>query len=112
MSAEKQLAFRVAAPTGTHHLKPRQALAYEWVCNSDGGTTATDLGAYLHWAKGKHAIADTCRFCNSEGSSVLRSKALRPLVVYRRKRQRWEPRLRDPQPAPELAGDTFEDLFR
>jgi hypothetical protein len=75
----------------TPKLTPRQALAFQLVKVAPNGTTAEWLGAELHARKGKHPVAEPCQWCESEGLSVLRSKALRPLVI-RRRTGLWEPR--------------------
>jgi hypothetical protein len=95
----------------TPRLKPRQEAAWTYVKSRAGGCTAVELGSYLHALRGRHPDGETCLFCVSEGNSVLRSKALRPLVI-RRRTGRWEPRTPTKQPAAELPGETFEDLFR
>jgi len=75
----------------TPRLTPRQEWAWRIVCASAGGATAQEVGALLHSVKGKHWVTDPCEWCTSEGLSVLRSKALRPLVI-RRRTGLWEPR--------------------
>lgn len=64
-------------------LRPRQQQAHDYLAARSGGCDAEELGAYLHALKGRHADGVRCKFCRSEGSSVLRSKGLRPLVTYR-----------------------------
>jgi hypothetical protein len=73
-------------------LTARQESAWTYLRSRAGGCTTVELGAYLHALKGKHPDREPCLYCGSEALSVLRSKALRPLVIHRRKLGVWEPR--------------------
>lgn len=65
-------------------LSARQQLAYDYVQSHDG-VTADEVGAHLHAHRQPPHHPDTsrCDWCRSEGLSVLRSKAVKPLVTYR-----------------------------
>jgi hypothetical protein len=73
-------------------LTARQESAWTYLKSRAGGCTTVELGAYLHALRGKHPDSQPCLYCGSEALSVLRSKALRPLVIHRRTRGVWEPR--------------------
>lgn len=66
-------------------LTPRQQLAWDYVRSHDGVTT-DEVGAYLHAHKEKrpHSVDERCDFCAKDGRGVLTSKAVAPLVTYRR----------------------------
>lgn len=66
-------------------LTPRQQLAYQYLRDHDG-VTADEVGAWLHTHRDKkpHSVDERCDYCARDGLSVLRSKALTPLVTYRR----------------------------
>lgn len=96
-------------------LHERQQAGYDYV-RAHAPVTADEVGANQHARRGKHAADERCRYCAMEGKSILRSKALRPLVM-RRKDGTWVPR--DPKDAaatsPQLVGlpgESFEDIFR
>lgn len=63
-------------------LTARQQHAFDYVRERDG-VTADEVGAAWHAANGKHDAGSRCDFCARDGNSVLRSKALHPLVRYR-----------------------------
>jgi hypothetical protein len=88
VTVQRQLVEVAATP----RLTPRQARVWALVCKAPGGLTATEVGQLLHCDKEKHHADFTCQWCEAEGLSVLRSKALRPLVIRRRATGRWEPR--------------------
>lgn len=102
-----------------HGLTERQRAAWDLVRTTPGGVTADEVGASWHAHRGKHAEDQRCKFCAEEGASVLRSKALYPLVVRRRSGQ-WQPRnaadvhtAPEPRPEPtdaELAANPFAGL--
>lgn len=80
---------------GLRALTPRQQAAWDLVRQVPAGVTADKVGAYSHERRGKHPADQRCDWCETEGTSILRSKALGPLVI-RRRGGRWEPRnLRD-----------------
>jgi hypothetical protein len=87
VTAQRPLVEVAATPV----LTARQQAAWDLVRGTAGGCTAEEVGYHLHTLKGKHGVATTCTYCASEGLSVLRSKALRPLVI-RRRTGLWEPR--------------------
>lgn len=64
-------------------LTARQQAAVDYLAAHDG-VPADEIGAALHERRGKHDAGDRCGFCATEGRSVLKSKAVRPLVTYRR----------------------------
>lgn len=66
-------------------LTHRQQLAFDYVRERDG-VTVDEVGAFLHAHRDKrpHGVDARCDFCARDGSSVLRSVALKPLVTYRR----------------------------
>lgn len=84
-------------------LTARQQSAWDIVRLTAGGSTADEVGAAWHHARGKHNPDERCKFCAEEGASVLRSKALAPLVV-RRRGGRWEPR----DPADRVRGESAQ----
>jgi hypothetical protein len=75
-------------------LTARQESAWTYLKTRTGGCTAEELGQYLHARRGKHAADQLCDWngCHDEGMSVLKSVALKPLVIHRRTRGVWEPR--------------------
>jgi hypothetical protein len=73
-------------------LTGRQESAWTYLKTRAGGCTTVELGAYLHALKGRHPDGEPCLYCASEALSVLRSRALKPLVIHRRTRGVWEPR--------------------
>jgi hypothetical protein len=100
-------------------LTARQRTAYEYLA-AHNGVPVDELGAALHAARGKHGPADRCSWCGPEGLSVVRSKALRDLITYRRDPAGRLYLLRGGnRPAAsnasdqidELAGTTWEDAF-
>lgn len=100
-------------------LSPRQQAAYDYIRAHDG-VPADEIGAHWHEQRGKHAAGSRCEWCDADGRDVVRSKALRPLVTYRRTRDGNLYVLRDrstphsssagPQ-LDELPGESFEDIF-
>jgi hypothetical protein len=101
------------------HLTRLQAAAWQLLQTDPAGFTTDELGAALH----PHGPERRCRWCAPTGSRLLRSKALRPLVTYRRDDYRgrvYMPRDLHLRPQPEgdpyqlrgLPGETFEDIFR
>jgi hypothetical protein len=66
-------------------LTDRQQLAFDYV-RERNGVTADEVGAYLHSCKERrpHSIDDRCDYCARDGRGVLISKAVAPLVTYRR----------------------------
>lgn len=98
-------------------LTARQQTAYEYVAAHDG-VPADELGAHLHAVAGVHAAYARCQFCHATGREVCRSKALRPLVTYRRTRDGHLYLLRDRRRSSaavtqlaDLPGESFEDMF-
>lgn len=66
-------------------LTDRQQLAFDYIRAHDG-LTADEVGAFLHAHKEKrpHGVDQRCDFCARDGRGVLTSKAVAPLVTYRR----------------------------
>lgn len=94
-------------------LTPRQQAAWDLVRSTPGGVHAATVGANWHALTNRFDPA----YQREDGLSVLRSKALRPLVIRRKATGKWEPRNpndranRPSVQTSELAGDTWEDLF-
>jgi hypothetical protein len=79
-------------PTG-RPLRPRQQAVVDLVAGTPGGVTADEAGAMLHSLKAgrwAHGADERCVFCGRDGTAVLRSKAVAPLVVRRRVSGRYE----------------------
>lgn len=116
MTEQPQLFGPTTDPTA--ELTERQRHAYQQVCATPGGAGADEVGAAWHEHRGKHGRDDRCQWCAKDGASVLRSKALAPLVT-RRRGGSWQPRNRaDAASSPdqggqvvELPGTRFEDIF-
>jgi len=83
-----QIPLVTVAPTPLRGDRQRACWAY---IQANGGCTPDELGRHWHALKGKHGPETECAYCWEEGLSVLRSKALRPLVI-RRRTGLWEPR--------------------
>lgn len=84
----EQLDLGVAVPIrskGSKELTGRQQLAFDYV-RERGGVTADEVGAWLHAHRDKrpHSVDVRCDYCARDGRSVLTSKALGPLVTYKR----------------------------
>ena len=97
----------------TPKLTERQQWAYDYIRTGIIGHTTSEVGCFLHTAKGKHAINQPCKWCESDGISVLRSVALKPLVI-RRQTGLWEarnPADRPQRPSAQETGDLPDDLF-
>jgi hypothetical protein len=74
-------------------LTAKQAFALELVTAAGpDGVTAEEVGAAWHAHKGKHPADRYCDWCFDAGRSVLRSKAVAPLVIRRRISGRYQPR--------------------
>jgi hypothetical protein len=102
-------------------LTERQQAAYDLIAASDGVDAGT-IGSNWHALRGKHAADARCDYCDTDGRDVVRSKALAPLVTYRRTphgnlyvlrgaKLATEPAVRDGSQLTELPGETFEDIF-
>ncbi len=101
-------------------LTPRQQAALDYIASHDG-VPAAEIGAHLHNLRGRHTTDGRCEWCQAEGLDVVRSKALRQLVTYRktsegrlyllRDRGARHPDDRNTQ-RDQLPGTTFEDIFR
>jgi hypothetical protein len=83
----------------TPKLTERQQAAWDALRLVPGGLTAAQVGAYVHAMQGKHdrpgnpvPVWNCCEWVEATGLSVLRSRALKPLVIHRRSRGVWEPR--------------------
>lgn len=102
------------APAKT--LTARQQLAFDYV-RERTGVTAEEVGAYLHARKERrpHSIDKRCDYCARDGRGVLTSKAVAPLVTYRRDPDGNLYVARDPadrirEPAPPMREPTEEEL--
>lgn len=112
------------SPATGKPLRPRQQAAWDLVRSTPGGVTALECGVHIHAWQGHHALSSPCEWCEPDGLQVLRSKALKPLVIRRRSGY-WQPRDKRYQQVPagteaqrssqirdgQLPGDRFEDLF-
>jgi hypothetical protein len=67
----------------TPRLTGQQQAAFDLITTRDG-VTAAELGAHLHHLIGNHAEDRPCQWCEQRGRSVASSKALKPLVTYRK----------------------------
>lgn len=88
MSEQLALTESGAALTNLRSAKPltrNQQLAFDYIRERDG-VTADEVGAFLHAHRDKrpHGVDARCDWCARDGRSVLTSKALKPLVTYRR----------------------------
>lgn len=66
-------------------LTPNQQLAYDLIRDRDG-VTAQEIGQEIH-ARGRtrrHSLDTACQWCEKTGTQTATSKALKPLVTYRR----------------------------
>lgn len=77
-------------------LTPDQQLALDAIRDAKDGLDAGEIGALCHAAHGRHAPGNRCTWCRDRGLQLLRSKALKPLVV-RRKSGLYQ--LRDQKPS-------------
>lgn len=79
-------------PAATGKLTDRQLAAYEFVRDHPDGVSVDELGAFLHHRRGRHGPDMRCRWCSSEGQSVLlslRSEKRGRLVKRRRADGMW-----------------------
>lgn len=83
-------------------LTERQQHAHDLLAEAE--RTAEEIGAAWHAHRGRHAADETCGYCGYDGGSVLRSKALAPLVTYRNAGGSRLYRLRDHKPAAPRVG--------
>ena len=88
-------------------LRPRQRFVLELLREHPDGLHADEIGAEIHAGRGRHHTDVRCPYCTTEAHGVLRSKALAPLVVCRRKSRLWQLRkpdtTSDAQNAPTVA---------
>lgn len=77
---DRGTAARTAKP-----LTERQQLAFDYV-RERSGVSCDEVGAFLHAHRDKrpHGVDARCDWCARDGRSVLTSKAVAPLVTYRR----------------------------
>lgn len=75
-------------------LTARQQACVDYLAAHDG-VPADEVGALLHERRGKHLAGERCEWCHTEGRSVLRAKAVRGLVTFRKGPERLY-LLRDP----------------
>lgn len=101
-------------------LTRRQELVLAFLREHRDGRDAAEIGAWLHAhrARRPHGVDDRCLYCASDAAGVLRSAALRPLLIRRRSSGIWQ--LREPAATAagpddaqldSLPGDRFEDIF-
>lgn len=104
-------------------LTSNQQLAFDYIRERDG-VTVDEIGAYLHAHRDKrpHGVDQRCEWCAKTGRQTVQSKALKPLVTYRRAPGGYlyiarnpADRVRAPQPEyepteAELAADPFIGL--
>lgn len=64
-------------------LTERQQAAYDLI-KARHGVTAGQIGANWHAIRGKHSADGRCDYCETDGRDVCQSRALKPLVTYRR----------------------------
>lgn len=66
----------------------KQQLAWDYIRERDG-VTADEIGAWLHAHRDRqpHGVDERCDWCARDALSVLRSKAIQPLVKYRLDRE-------------------------
>jgi hypothetical protein len=76
------------------NLTPDQTIAWDLLRTTVGGVTAAQIGIAVHTQSGAslHSADVQCNWCAARGLSLMRSKALKPLVIRRRATGRWEPR--------------------
>lgn len=67
----------------TPALSPRQQAAYDYVA-AHNGVPADAIGSNWHELRGKHAATARCTWCDADGRDVVTSRALKPLVTYKR----------------------------
>ena len=67
-------------------LTDRQQLALDYLAAHPDGRSADEVGAWLHAHRDRrpHSVDVRCDYCGMDGRSVLGSKALKPLVTFRR----------------------------
>ena len=80
----------------TSKLTERQQHAHDILAEREA--TAEEIGVAWHAHRGRHAPDRPCDYCAYAGGSVLRSKALAPLVTYRNAEGTRIYRLRDCEP--------------
>lgn len=76
-----------------------QQLVWDSLQAHADGLSADEVGAIVHASHGKHVAVDRCEWCGQRGLQLLRSKALAPLVIRRKKTGLYEPRNPDPRRA-------------
>lgn len=89
MTAQTQLVK--VAPTAAG-LTPDQQTAWNLVRSTPGGCFAEEVGRAVHVSNGRHDGEGYCEWCLDRGQSVLKSKRLRALVIYRRVAKKYEPK--------------------
>lgn len=115
MTAQPSL-FRPPPAVPTHALTDRQRLAWDHIRSIPGGVTADEVGAWLHAHREPHmrphGLDERCEWCAQTGLDVIRSKALKGLVIKHHggKIEARDPRYRASVPTSQLA-DLPVDLF-
>jgi len=107
MSVQPRLVDVPAEPK----LTERQQAAWDYVRSVPGGVTATAVGRNWYALTGRGHVPSVWHV--GEGQDVLRSVALKPLVI-RRQTGLWEPRNpkdRVREPSAQETGDLPDDLF-
>lgn len=66
-------------------LTANQQLAFDYIASRDG-VTCDEIGAWVHAhrARRPHSVDVRCDWCAKTGRQLVTSKALAPLVTYRR----------------------------
>ena len=81
--------FRLPAPVPvTDRMTEHQLVAWQMVTSTPGGVFADEVGARVH----DHPDDERCIHCGQSGVSILKSKALRGLVIKRKATRKYEAR--------------------
>lgn len=86
MTDQLALAALDLKPSLELKLTPNQQLAWDYVRERDG-VTADEVGALIHSQPDRrrsHGVDERCDWCARDGRQVLASKAVKPLVTYKR----------------------------
>lgn len=85
MSEQLQLVDETATPRAPRKLTANQQLAWDFIRARDG-VTCDEIGAWVHAHRERrpHGVDDRCDWCARTGRQLVTSKALKPLLTYRR----------------------------
>lgn len=87
MTPQPQLFQTQAEPP---KLTARQQFVHDLIEAAEpNGMTADEIGAVLHELRDRHPRDQRCDYCTLDANGVLRSKALKPRIVFRRAAGRW-----------------------